>query len=227
MLSRFGSSLFFLGGGGEGSAFIVSVRARSGCWVLSWARFGSSSVLKEPILTGSVVAHPGSWMFLSARFQIFLGRVPPFWHITVFHVFYNSNPITMFPCAPFSDIQDMKREFPNLYFPAIVNHLHLYLFRPVADLRWGKMGNCPRPLNGNLWASVGKVGGLFGLPKRNPDLSRNICFIGVSFSVGKCVGKWQNTSGFLPQALQLRICTIPWGTFEVEKLSHAGTWTGK
>ena len=39
-----------------------------------------------------------------------------------FHVFYNnSNPITMFPCVPFSDIQDLGHEFPNLYFSAIVN----------------------------------------------------------------------------------------------------------
>ena len=36
-----------------------------------------------------------------------------------FHVFfYSINPITMFPCAPFSDIQALKHEFPNLYFPA-------------------------------------------------------------------------------------------------------------
>ena len=32
----------------------------------------------------------------------------------------------MFPCVPFSDIEAMKHEFPNLYFPAIVNDLHLY-----------------------------------------------------------------------------------------------------
>ena len=43
-----------------------------------------------------------------------------------FHVFYNSNPITTFPCAPFSDIQALGHEFPNLYFSAIVNDLHLY-----------------------------------------------------------------------------------------------------
>ena len=40
-----------------------------------------------------------------------------------FHVFYNSNPITMFPCAPFSDIQALGHEFPNLYFSAIVTFL--------------------------------------------------------------------------------------------------------
>ena len=29
--------------------------------------------------------------------------------------------MTMFPCAPFSDIQALKQEFTNLYIPAIVN----------------------------------------------------------------------------------------------------------
>ena len=45
-----------------------------------------------------------------------------------FHVFffYNSNPITMFPCAPFYDIQALGHELPNWYFSAIVNDLHLY-----------------------------------------------------------------------------------------------------
>ena len=32
----------------------------------------------------------------------------------------------MFPCAPFSNIQALGHEFPNLYFSAIVNDLHLY-----------------------------------------------------------------------------------------------------
>ena len=32
----------------------------------------------------------------------------------------------MFPCAPFSDIQALGHEFPNLCFSAIVNDLHLY-----------------------------------------------------------------------------------------------------
>ena len=32
----------------------------------------------------------------------------------------------MFPCAPFFDIQALGHEFPNLYFSAIVNDLHLY-----------------------------------------------------------------------------------------------------
>ena len=45
----------------------------------------------------------------------------------------------MFPCDPFSDIQALKHEFPNLYLPAIVNGLHLYfVFRTsvpsVADV---------------------------------------------------------------------------------------------
>ena len=43
-----------------------------------------------------------------------------------FHVFYNSNPITMFPCATFSGIQALKHKFQNLYFPGIVSDLHLY-----------------------------------------------------------------------------------------------------
>ena len=32
----------------------------------------------------------------------------------------------MFPRAPFSDIQALKHESPNLYILAIVNDLHLY-----------------------------------------------------------------------------------------------------
>ena len=37
----------------------------------------------------------------------------------------------MFPCAPFSDIQALKHEFPNLYILVIVNALHLFfVFRP-------------------------------------------------------------------------------------------------
>ena len=56
----------------------------------------------------------------------FKGRVPPSWHIMVFTFFYNSNPFTIFPCAPFSDVQALGHEFPNLYFSAIVNDLHLY-----------------------------------------------------------------------------------------------------
>ena len=32
----------------------------------------------------------------------------------------------MFLCAPFSDIQALGHEFPNLYFSAIVSDLHLY-----------------------------------------------------------------------------------------------------
>ena len=32
----------------------------------------------------------------------------------------------MFPYAPFSDIQTLGYEFPNLYFSVIVNDLHLY-----------------------------------------------------------------------------------------------------
>ena len=37
----------------------------------------------------------------------------------------------MFPYAPFSDIQALRHEFQNLYFPTIVNDLHLYfVFRP-------------------------------------------------------------------------------------------------
>ena len=52
-----------------------------------------------------------------------------------FHVFfYNSNPIIMFPCAPFSDIQALGHEFPNLYFSAIVNDLHPYfVFGHIAN----------------------------------------------------------------------------------------------
>ena len=50
----------------------------------------------------------------------------------VFTFFYNSNPITMFPCAPFSDI--LGHEFPNSYFSAIVNDLHLYfVFGRIAN----------------------------------------------------------------------------------------------
>ena len=45
---------------------------------------------------------------------------------TVFTFFLNSNPITMFLRAPFSDIQALKHDFPNLYIFAIVNYLHLY-----------------------------------------------------------------------------------------------------
>ena len=32
----------------------------------------------------------------------------------------------MFPCVPFSDIQALGHEFPNLYFSAIVDDLHIY-----------------------------------------------------------------------------------------------------
>ena len=40
----------------------------------------------------------------------------------------------MFPCAPFSDIYALKHEIPNLYFPAIVNDLHLYfVFQPYYE----------------------------------------------------------------------------------------------
>ena len=40
----------------------------------------------------------------------------------------------MFPCAPFSDIQGLGHEFPNLYFSAIVNDLHLYfVFGHIAN----------------------------------------------------------------------------------------------
>ena len=40
----------------------------------------------------------------------------------------------MFPRAPFSDIQALKHEFPNLYVLAIVNDLHLYfVFRPYCQ----------------------------------------------------------------------------------------------
>ena len=61
---------------------------------------------------------------------IFKGRVPPFWNNS-FHVFYNRKTITMFSCAPFFDIQALKHEFLNKYFPVIVNDLHLYfVFRP-------------------------------------------------------------------------------------------------
>ena len=46
-----------------------------------------------------------------------------------FHVFYNSNPIAIFLCVPFSDIQALKDEFSNLYFPVFVNDLdHYFLF---------------------------------------------------------------------------------------------------
>ena len=73
------------------------------------------------------------------------GRVPPFWHITVFTLFYNSNPITMVPCAPFSDIQALKDEFLNLYFSAIANDLHLYFC-------FGHIANTfnPRPTGGAI-----------------------------------------------------------------------------
>ena len=51
-----------------------------------------------------------------------------------FHVFYNSNPITMFHCAPFSDIQALGHDFPNFCFSAIVNDLHLYfVFGHIAN----------------------------------------------------------------------------------------------
>ena len=39
----------------------------------------------------------------------------------------------MFPCAPFFDIQALKHEFPNLYFPAVVKALHIY-FGHIANL---------------------------------------------------------------------------------------------
>ena len=40
----------------------------------------------------------------------------------------------MFPCAPFSDIQALGHEFPNLYFSGIVNDLHLYfVFGHIAN----------------------------------------------------------------------------------------------
>ena len=40
----------------------------------------------------------------------------------------------MFPCAPFFDIQTLGHEFPNLYFSAIVNDLHLYfVFGHIAN----------------------------------------------------------------------------------------------
>ena len=40
----------------------------------------------------------------------------------------------MFPCAPFSDIQALGHEFPNLYFSTIVNDLHLYfVFGHIAN----------------------------------------------------------------------------------------------
>ena len=40
----------------------------------------------------------------------------------------------MFPCAPFSDIQALGHEFPNLYFSAVVNDLHLYfVFGHIAN----------------------------------------------------------------------------------------------
>ena len=57
----------------------------------------------------------------------FKGRVPPYLTHNGFpRFFYNSNPITTFPCAPFPDIQALKHEFPNPYLPAIINNLHLY-----------------------------------------------------------------------------------------------------
>ena len=40
----------------------------------------------------------------------------------------------MFPCAPFCDIQALGHIFPNLYFSAIVNYLHLYfVFGHIAN----------------------------------------------------------------------------------------------
>ena len=40
----------------------------------------------------------------------------------------------MFPCVPFSDIQALGHEFPNFYFSAIVNDLHLYfVFGHIAN----------------------------------------------------------------------------------------------
>ena len=40
----------------------------------------------------------------------------------------------MFPYVPFSDIQALGHEFPNLYFSAIVNDLHLYfVFGHIAN----------------------------------------------------------------------------------------------
>ena len=45
----------------------------------------------------------------------FYGKGATFLTHNGFHVFYNCNPIAMFPCAPFSDIQALKHEFQNLY----------------------------------------------------------------------------------------------------------------
>ena len=40
----------------------------------------------------------------------------------------------MFACAPFSDIQALGHEFPNFYFSAIANDLHLYfVFGHIAN----------------------------------------------------------------------------------------------
>ena len=51
-----------------------------------------------------------------------------------FSHFHNPNSITMFPCAPFSDIQALEHEFPNMHFPAITNDLPIYfVFDHIAN----------------------------------------------------------------------------------------------
>ena len=43
----------------------ASVEARSGSWILPWARFSSSFFLEGAVLIASVGARSGSWMSLT------------------------------------------------------------------------------------------------------------------------------------------------------------------
>ena len=63
----------------------------------------------------------------------------------------------MFPCAPFSDIQAMKHEFPNMYFSAIINDLMCFdLGRMTLPDENQSIGTWHIPIGTNLIFSISR-----------------------------------------------------------------------